>query len=111
MSKNGFAGGFLIGALFGGAIGGAIGAVVVSQSRNESKRKPKLTGRDRRFEAVSESTDPELKRRELEAKIAHLNDTIDDVREQLHVVHSSVPVTEASDSPQSTDVVLSDSHH
>jgi len=111
MSKNGFAGGFLIGALLGGAIGGAIGAVVVSKSRNGSKRKPKLAGSDRRADSVAETIDPELKRRELEAKIAHLNDTIDDVREQLHGVHTSVPTIEARESSSSIEVALNDSHN
>jgi hypothetical protein len=95
MSNNGFAGGFLLGALVGGAIGGVIGTVVVSKSKRGTQRKPKLTGRDRSLDTTSGSIDPDVKRRELEAKIAHLNDTIDDVREQLHVVHKSVPTTEA----------------
>jgi gas vesicle protein len=97
MSNSNFSGGFLLGALVGGAIGGAIGAAVVSQSKRGTHRKPKLTGRDRSLDSTSGSIDPEVKRRELEAKIAHLNDTIDDVREQLHVVHKSVPAADTND--------------
>ncbi len=108
MSNGNFSGGFLLGALVGGAIGGAIGAAVVSKSRRGAKRKPKLTGRDRKLDAISDSIDPEVKRRELEAKIAHLNDTIDDVREQLHVVHKSVPTAETSEALEAT---LNDSHN
>lgn len=111
MSNNGFAGGFLLGALVGGAIGGAIGAVVVSKSGNGSKRKPKLTGRDRRVDSESETINPDLKRRELEAKIAHLNDTIDDVREQLHGVHTSVPAAHPREASPSVDVALNDAHN
>lgn len=106
MSNGNFSGGFLLGAIVGGAIGGVIGATVASKSQRGTKRKPKLTGRDRKLDTISDSIDPEVKRRELEAKIAHLNDTIDDVREQLHVVHKSVPANETDETLQAS---LSDS--
>lgn len=108
MSNGNFSSGFLLGAIVGGAIGGVIGAAVVSKSQRGAKRKPKLIGRDRKLDTISDSINPEVKRRELEAKIAHLNDTIDDVREQLHVVHKSVPAAEADEAIEAT---LSDSHN
>ncbi|MGD1902303.1 MAG: hypothetical protein ACFB9N_08705 [Geitlerinemataceae cyanobacterium] len=103
MSKGGFSGGFLLGALLGGAIGGAIGAAAASRGRDG--RKPLFPNRETRDPAI-DPADPDATRRELEAKIARLNDTIDDVREQLHFVHKRVP-----DADKTLEAVLDDAHN
>jgi len=111
MSKGGFSSGFLLGALLGGAIGGAIGAAAVSRDRDpkrNGKRKPLFAGRQREDEPVLDTADPDATRRELEAKIARLNDTIDDVRDQLHFVHKRVP---DADAEKSLEVALDDAQN
>lgn len=91
-NRSGFTGGFLAGAILGGAIGGAIGAILTNRQNrraaapNDSLLELSDEG-DRRSLAGADNM--ESARRNLEDKIAQLNDTIDDVREQLHVVNGS----------------------
>jgi len=97
MSKSGFSSGFFLGALVGGAIGGVIGAVVATRqgdtqpNRKTTKRSRALNGRDDDDVLLHDDEDTEATRRHLENKIARLNETIDDVRQQLQVVHDYVP--------------------
>ncbi|MBE9007813.1 hypothetical protein IQ259_22795 [Fortiea sp. LEGE XX443] len=106
--RDGFASGFLAGALFGGVVGGVLGALITSRldaelnTEEEAKLsngvvEPKKTSAKRRMRA-SETGDVEMEtaRRSLEDKIAQLNATIDEVRQQLGNVNGS-PSQTASD--------------
>lgn len=92
-----FTGGFLAGALFGSVVGGVFGALLASRLPDASDKaftegdstagKPgKL--RKRQLQAATELNIEEA-RQGLEAKIAQLNDAIDDVRQQLSHVNGS----------------------
>ena len=98
--RDGFAVGFLAGSLIGGVVGGVMGALLASRVNYETSEeeapiansnppevkvdKPKK----RQLEASSEQT-IEVARRSLEDKIAQLNQTIDEVRQQLGNVNSN----------------------
>ncbi|MFB2923481.1 MULTISPECIES: hypothetical protein [Aerosakkonema] len=98
--RDGFAAGFLAGSLVGGLVGGVLGAVLASRISNETAEaeaplvnsnpseakvdKPKK----RQLEASSEQR-IEVARRSLEDKIAQLNQTIDEVRQQLGNVNGN----------------------
>lgn len=89
-NRSGFTGGFFAGALLGGVVGGVLGAVLANRQtqdatvEDETRSLPAEGGRQ-----LARANDMESARRNLEDKIAQLNDTIDDVREQLHVVNGS----------------------
>ena len=98
--RDGFAGGFLAGAIFGGVVGGVLGALLAVQRDGESvaeeepklnptPREPKKVSAKRRQMKASEGESIEIARRSLEDKIAQLNATIDEVRQQLGNVNGS----------------------
>ncbi len=92
-----FAGGFVAGALLGGVVGGVLGTLLASRlpdtneevflesnsqaGKTRKRRKPQL-------KAATELNVEEA-RQGLEAKIAQLNDAIDDVRRQLSNVNGN----------------------
>ena len=97
--QSSFVGGFLLGTLLGAALGGVVGAL--SASRRQSTRpsgKSLGVGLDQanltfgEFEADEEDS-MESARLGLEAKIAQLNEAIDEVRQQLGGIngHSDRP--------------------
>ena len=100
--RDGFGSGFLAGAIFGSIIGGVVGTLVAS------RRDPELAAEDERSVTATveakkasaakrrqmkasqvEGVDMEIARRSLEDKIAQLNATIDEVRQQLGTVNSN----------------------
>ena len=94
--KDGFGSGFLTGAVIGGVVGGIVGAVFASRRDNLSSSEEELEIKSRPMQgkgistkihqmspAQSNNLDMELARRSLEDKIAQLNATIDEVRQQL----------------------------
>lgn len=92
-----FAGGFLAGAVFGSIVGGALGALLVSRLPETSDQvflesNPEGKPRKRRKRQLKEATELNIEeaRQGLEAKIAQLNDAIDDVRRQLSNVNGDV---------------------
>lgn len=100
--RDNVAGSFLLGSFLGALVGGAIGALLASRryeeslvAEDEAKREvyssqTKLTpGKQARLRA-SEQARIETARRSLEDKIAQLNETIDDVRQQLGKVNNSL---------------------
>jgi gas vesicle protein len=99
--RDGFGSGFLAGAIFGGVVGGVIGALVASQRNGElaeadesqfngTSLEGKKNSAKRRSVRSKEADSMEMEtaRRSLEDKIAHLNATIDEVRQQLGTVNS-----------------------
>lgn len=83
MSEQGnFVGGFLLGTLVGGALGGIMGALAAGrvQAGQTDRQSPELDFGD--LDNLTEEG-MESARLSLEAKIAQLNDAIDDVRQQL----------------------------
>ncbi|WP_017300297.1 hypothetical protein [Nodosilinea nodulosa] len=96
--QDNFVGGFLLGTLVGGALGGVVGALAASRIQSGgSKPKPSLPKTDGNLAfgefADSDEDSIEAARLGLEAKIAQLNDAIDDVRQQLGGIngHSEHP--------------------
>ena len=95
--QDNFVGGFLIGTLVGGALGGIVGALAASRIKSGSKAKsslPKVEG-ELAFGEFDDTDEDSIEaaRLGLEAKIAQLNDAIDDVRQQLGGIngHSDRP--------------------
>ena len=98
--QDGFGSGFLLGTLIGGVVGGVLGAVITSKldltanseednGLNIGENNGQGTNRKRRMRAsANENLEIEATRRSLEDKIAQLNATIDDVRQQLGNVNS-----------------------
>lgn len=94
-NRDGFGGGFLAGAIFGGVVGGILGALITSRQsmdwmeseENQLTPNPdqnsKTSQKRRQIITADESENMELARRSLEDKIAQLNATIDEVRQQL----------------------------
>jgi gas vesicle protein len=90
-----FAGGFVAGTIFGSIVGGLFGALLANKlseplSEEEGRIEGKsLDGKPRRRSQLQST--PELSmenaRQGLEAKIAQLNDAIDDVRQQISNVN------------------------
>ncbi len=83
MSEQGnFVGGFLLGTLVGSALGGVVGALAASRIQSSQGTRP---ANDLAFDDLAEVTEEgmEAARLGLEAKIAQLNEAIDDVRQQL----------------------------
>ncbi|MDJ0774223.1 MAG: hypothetical protein QNJ49_12505 [Mastigocoleus sp. MO_167.B18] len=94
--RDGFGSGFLTGALVGGVVGGIVGAIFASRRDNLSPGEEELDAKNRPLRGREMSAkihqmsstdgndlDMEIARRSLEDKIAQLNATIDDVRQQL----------------------------
>ncbi|MGB6299719.1 MAG: hypothetical protein WBF90_26580 [Rivularia sp. (in: cyanobacteria)] len=110
--RDGFASGFFAGAIFGSVVGGVVGALA-TQRRNreelgEDEREQQITGksnsnsdksglRRQMRSTASSGVEMEIARRSLEDKIAQLNATIDEVRDQLgNVNNNSSGVNEIS---------------
>ncbi|MEH2412555.1 hypothetical protein [Nostoc sp.] len=104
--RDGFGSGFLAGAFVGGVFGGVIGALIASRREPElladegteltdSQAEAKKIAAKRRQMKASEnqSIGIETARRSLEDKIAQLNTTIDEVRNQLRNVNGGSPET------------------
>ncbi|MFL0603992.1 hypothetical protein [Cylindrospermopsis raciborskii] len=99
--KDGFGSGFLLGTIVGGVVGGILGTVLASRreraetedggNSDDLEMGKGGTRRKHMKSAVSQDLAMETARRSLEDKIAQLNATIDDVREQLNSVNSSSP--------------------
>ncbi|MBD2437768.1 hypothetical protein [Nostoc sp. FACHB-110] len=98
--RDGFASGFIAGAVFGGVVGGLLGAIITSRLDTESIEEEtelnngavegKKTFTKRRMRASDTgSLEMESARRSLEDKIAQLNATIDEVRNQLGNVNGN----------------------
>lgn len=98
--RDGFGAGFLLGTIVGGVVGGIIGAVVASRSEGEEtteaseltngKINKNITAKSRQmFKSDGQNWEMESARRSLEDKIAQLNATIDEVRQQLSNVNTS----------------------
>ena len=101
--RDGFASGFFAGAIFGSVVGGILGTLVASrrdpelaaeqerQMNNSSIEAKKASVSKRRQMKASESEGVEMEtaRRSLEDKIAQLNATIDEVRQQLGNVNGN----------------------
>lgn len=101
--RDGFAGGFLAGAIFGSVVGGVIGTLVAQKrdaefaedeagERIQGKGNSNLdkSGKRRQMRgSASSGVEMEVARRSLEDKIAQLNATIDEVRDQLSDVNSN----------------------
>ncbi len=94
--RDGFGTGFLTGAVIGGVVGGIVGAIFASRRDNLSSTEEELDVKNRPLRVREMSTkihqmsptdgndlDMEIARRSLEDKIAQLNATIDEVRQQL----------------------------
>lgn len=109
--RDGFASGFFAGAIFGSVVGGVIGTLA-AQRRNgaefaedetEQQRSGKSSsnldksGKRRQMRgAATSGVEMEIARRSLEDKIAQLNATIDEVRDQLGSVNNTSGVNELS---------------
>ncbi|MGB3638428.1 MAG: hypothetical protein WBA39_12760 [Rivularia sp. (in: cyanobacteria)] len=109
--RDGFASGFFAGAIFGSVVGGVVGALA-AQRRNgeefaEDETEQQITGKSnsnldksgkRRQMRGTATTGVEMEtaRRSLEDKIAQLNATIDEVRDQLGNVNNTGGVNELS---------------
>ena len=99
--KDGFASGFFAGAMFGSVVGGIVGALVVTKrdSQEAAEEEPQMTtnsveakkvAKRRQMKASDqENMEMETARRSLEDKIAQLNATIDEVRQQLGSVNGN----------------------
>ncbi|MEL6163957.1 MAG: hypothetical protein AAFR37_09415 [Cyanobacteria bacterium J06628_3] len=99
--RDGFAGGFLAGAIFGSVVGGVIGTLVAqrrdaefaedeAEGRIKGKGSSNKSGLQRQMRgSASSGVEMEVARRSLEDKIAQLNATIDEVRDQLGGVNSN----------------------
>lgn len=88
--RNGFGSGFLLGAVFGGIVGGVAGAIAASQIKGQTKELTEDSEwlDDEQPLHYNTEENMELARRRLENKIAQLNGAIDDVRQQMSVIHS-----------------------
>jgi len=92
-----FTGGFLTGALLGGVVGGLFGALLASRLPNASEEfslennsaGAKLGRRRKRQLRAATELNIEEARQGLEAKIAQLNEAIDEVRQQLSNVNGN----------------------
>ncbi|KAF3884297.1 MULTISPECIES: hypothetical protein [Nostocales] len=108
--RDGFASGFLTGAIVGSVVGGIVGALVAYKREPEelpeeerqltsSATEVKKATKKRPIQASEEdSMDMEMARRSLEDKIAQLNATIDEVRQQLGNVNGNAnqPINDRS---------------
>ncbi|MBD2775394.1 hypothetical protein [Iningainema tapete] len=96
--RDGFASGFLVGAIFGSVVGGIVGALVTyrrddpelaASERQIPEAKKASTAKRSQMRALDNEGEMEMARRSLEDKIAQLNATIDEVRQQLGDVNDS----------------------
>ncbi len=102
--RDGFASGFFAGAIVGSLVGGVIGTLIAqrrdSAELTEDERERQIMGADNSNyeksakgrqiqDAASSGVEMEIARRSLEDKIAQLNATIDEVREQLGNVNNN----------------------
>ena len=98
--KDGFGGGFLLGSIVGGVVGGVLGAALASRrdaqlaeeeaGMSDGRMGSKKAARRRQIQSGdSDGLEMEAARRSLEDKIAQLNATIDDVRNQLGNVNGN----------------------
>lgn len=101
--RDGFAGGFLAGAIFGSVVGGVIGTLVAQRrdeaELNEDEREQQIIGKGNSSDkstkrrqmrgSATTGVEMEVARRSLEDKIAQLNATIDEVRDQLGNVNNN----------------------
>lgn len=101
--RDGFGSGFLAGAIFGSVVGGIIGTVVASRRdpEIEAEQERQINGNAAEAQKASiskkrqmrasetEGVAMEMARRSLEDKIAQLNATIDEVRQQLGNVNGN----------------------
>ncbi|MGF1570987.1 MAG: hypothetical protein ACFCVD_23420 [Nodosilinea sp.] len=85
--QDNFVGGFLLGSLVGGVLGGVVGVLATSRIKSGGKPKPLLSKVDNplAFGEFDDDTEASMEaaRLGLEAKIAQLNEAIDEVRQQL----------------------------
>lgn len=105
--RDGFAGGFFAGAIVGSVVGGVLGALVVSrrdempseeiQQLAETREAKKKHAARRQQIKLSDTESMETARRSLEDKIAQLNATIDEVRQQLGNVNGASSSGETSE--------------
>jgi Na+/glutamate symporter len=96
-NKDGFAGGFIAGAIVGSVVGGLLGVLLARKADDKSYTDESLINANRtdakpikgskKHQIKEDSIEPA--RRSLEAKIAQLNETIDDVRQQLGSVNGT----------------------
>ncbi len=98
--RDGFGSGFLLGTIVGGVVGGLLGAIVAGDRSAEStttRLGKKSEGKSLRTKTRELKAEEgiEVARRSLEDKIAQLNATIDDVRQQLGSVNGSVSNSES----------------
>lgn len=84
---DGFGSGFLIGALFGGIVGGVVGVVATSKVNKHKETRESQWLEDDASMPFDTEESMEVARRRLESKIAQLNGAIDDVRQQMTVIH------------------------
>jgi Na+/glutamate symporter len=103
--RDGFASGFFAGAIFGSVVGGVIGTLVAqrrdaAELTEEEERSQQIIGKGNSNDhksakkrqmrgAASSGVEMEIARRSLEDKIAQLNATIDEVRDQLGNVNNN----------------------
>lgn len=87
--RGGFSSGFLLGAVFGGIVGGVAGAIAASRIKGEKTAKDSEWLEEDEALHFDTEDNMELARRSLENKIAQLNGAIDDVRQQMSVIHSA----------------------
>ncbi|MDJ0616287.1 MAG: hypothetical protein QNJ63_05960 [Calothrix sp. MO_192.B10] len=111
--REGFASGFLAGAILGGVVGGILGTVLANrrdielspeeeaQQNSSSLEERKSYGKRRQMKAATNEMDMEMTRRELENKIAQLNASIDEVRQQLGNVNSNSVLTNSDSTTNS----------
>ena len=93
--RDGFLGGFLVGAAIGGTVGGLIGTLLVTRYLNTDETaadSDRLDGEDAKGR-LSGAVDVGMEgaRNRLEDKIAQLNQTIDEVRQQISNVNNGTP--------------------
>lgn len=85
--QDNFVGGFLLGTVVGGLLGGVVGALAAGRIQSRGKAKPLLSKVDNNlaFGEFDDATEESIEaaRLGLEDKIAQLNETIDEVRQQL----------------------------
>ena len=96
MSQHGnFLGGFLAGAAIGGTVGGIIGALLATRYLNPDAAEAEADRLqdDEAKHSLSGKVDAsiEVARNRLEDKIAQLNQTIDEVRQQIGSVNNGSP--------------------
>lgn len=92
--SDNFTGGFVAGALFGSVVGSVLGTLLASRlPASEEVLEGSTAGkvRKRRKHQLQAATELNIEeaRQGLEAKIAQLNDAIDDVRRQLSNVNGN----------------------